>query len=62
MIETKAPDGSVRTMFLYRPNNQAEVGTGTAFSNFLIYYGNYQKFFESYFDGDEDLWILKINY
>jgi hypothetical protein len=48
MTEVKAADGSVRTMFLYRPNNQEEV----SFSNFLMYYGTFHKFFESYFDGD----------
>jgi len=48
MTEIKAADGSVRTMFLYQPNNLA----GIKFSNLFIYYGNFQKFFESYFVGE----------
>jgi len=46
LTEVMAADGSVNTIFLYQPNNQGGVG----FSSLFIHYGNYQSFFESYFN------------
>jgi hypothetical protein len=46
LTEFKQADGTVGTLLLYQPNNQAGIG----FSSLILHKGNYQSFFQSYFN------------
>jgi hypothetical protein len=46
LTDVKTADGNIQTIFLYQPNNQG----GTGFSNLFVHDGDFQSFFESYFD------------
>jgi len=45
LTEIVQPDGSINTLVLYQPNNQAGIG----FSSLFLHKGDYASFFQSYF-------------